>query len=98
MIDMNLARNQATTMDTQDNVWKVITVLPSGKIVVTTSEQFVELWDTNTWEVESLRHMDYEDGMKIAFSPDENQVAVLSDSLITVWDINNPENHLSFNP
>ena len=42
--------------------------------------------------------MDYEYGMDIAFSPDENQIAVLSNSLITVWDINNPENRLSSNP
>ena len=42
--------------------------------------------------------MDYKDDMKIVFSPDENQVAVLSNSLITLWDINNPENHCSFNP
>jgi len=40
--------------------------------------------------------MDNEDDMRIAFSPDENQVAVLSNSLITVWDINNLENYLSF--
>ena len=42
--------------------------------------------------------MDYEYGIDIAFSPDENQVAVLSGSLITVWNINNPENYLLFNP
>ena len=42
--------------------------------------------------------MDYKSHVKIAFSPDENQVAVWSDSLITLWDINNPENGLSFDP
>jgi len=96
MWDMNLARNQAATMDTQDDVRKVIAVSPSGKMVVTQSKRSVELWDTNTWEV--VRRMDNEDGMRIAFSPDENQVAVLSKSLLSVWDINNPENRLSFNP
>jgi len=96
MWDMNLARNQAVTMDTQDDVRKVIAVAPSGKMVATKSTRSIELWDTATSEV--IRHMDSESGMKIAFSPDENQVAVFSDSLITVWDINNPEDGLSFNP
>jgi len=94
--NVNLARNQAATMDTQDDVQKFIAVSPSRKMVVTTSEQFVELWDTNTWEVEPLRYINYEDAMKIAFSPDENQIAVLSNSLLSIWDINNPENRLSF--
>jgi len=37
MWDMNLARNQAATMDTQDDVREVITVSPSGKMVATQS-------------------------------------------------------------
>jgi len=89
-------KNQVATMDTQDDVREVIAVSPSGKMVVTQSKRSVEFWDTTIWEV--IRRMDTEFGMKIAFSPDENQVAVLSKSLITVWDINNPENRLSFNP
>jgi len=96
MWDMNLARNQAVTMDTQDDVRKVIAVSSSGKMVVTQSKRSVELRDTNTSEV--VRRMDYEDDMKIAFSPDENQVAVLSKSLLTLCDINDPENRLSFEP
>ena len=96
MWDVNLARNQAATMDTQDDVREVIAVSPSGKMVATQSTRSVEFWDTTTWEV--IRHMDSESGMKIAFSPDENQIAVLSESLLTVWDINNPENGLSFDP
>ena len=96
MWDMNLARNQAVTMDTQDDVRKVIAVSPSGKMVATKSTRSVEFWDTTTWEV--VRRMDYEYGMEAAFSPDENQVAVLSKSLLSVWHINNPENRLSFNP
>jgi len=100
MWDVNLARNQAVTMDTQDDVqddvWKFIAVSPSGKMVVTESIRSVEFWDTTTWEV--IRRMDSKFGMKIAFSPDENQVAVLSKSLLTLWDINNPENRLSFEP
>ena len=47
---------------------------------------------------EVIRHIDSESGIKIAFSPDGKQVAVLSNSLLTLWDINNPENGLSFNP
>ena len=96
MWNVNLARNQAATMDTQDDVWGIIAVSLFGKMVVTASEKFVELWDTNTWEV--IRCMDHEDGMKIAFLPDGNHVAVLLNSLITVWNINNLENRLSFNP
>ena len=41
--------------------------------------------------------MDSKSGMKIAFSPDGNQAAVLSNSLLTLWNINNLENHLLFN-
>ena len=96
MWDVNLARNQAVTMDTQDDVRKFIAVSPSGKMVATKSTRSVEFWDTVTSEV--IRRMDNEDDMRIAFSPDENQVAVLSNSLITVWDVNNPENRLSFDP
>ena len=94
--DVNLARNQAVTMDTQDDMWEVIAVSPSGNMVVTQSKRSIELRDTVTSEV--IRRMDNEDDMRIAFSPDENQVAVLSNSLITLWDINNPEKCLSFNP
>jgi len=42
--------------------------------------------------------MDYKDDMKIAFSPDKNQMTVLSKYLLTICDINNPENGLSFDP
>jgi len=65
----------------------------SRKMVATKS---AELWDTMTWEV--VRHMDNKSHVEIAFSPDENQVAIWSDSPITLWDINNPENGLSFDP
>ena len=42
--------------------------------------------------------MNTEFRVKVAFSSDENQIAVLSNSLITLWNINNPENRLSFDP
>jgi len=96
MWDMNLARNQAVTMDTQDDVRKFIAVSPSGKMVATQSTRSIELWDTATSEV--VRRMDTGSRVEVAFSLDENQVAVLSKSLLTVWDINNLENCLSFDP
>ena len=40
--------------------------------------------------------MDYESCVRIAFSLDENQVAVFSGFFVTLWDTNNPENCLSF--
>ena len=81
---MNLARNQIVTMNTQDDVWEVIAVSPSGNMVATQSKQSIKLQDTVTLEV--IRYIDYEneDNMRIAFSPDKNQVAVLSNSLITL--------------
>jgi len=83
-------------MDTQDDMQGIIAVSPFRKMVATQSKQFVELWDTTTWKV--IRCIDHENGMKIAFSPDGNHVAVLLNSLVTIWNINNPENCLSFNP
>ena len=85
--DINLVRNQAVTMDTQDNddadMQKFIpAVSHSGKIVATESMQSVEFWNTTTWEV--VRYMDYESCMRIAFLPDENQIAVFSGSFVTL--------------
>ena len=53
MWDINLVRNQAVTMDTQDNddadMQKFIpAVSHSGKIVATESMQSVEFWNTTT--------------------------------------------------
>jgi len=36
--------------------------------------------------------------MKIAFSPDDNYAAILSRSLITIWDTMHPEKRVSFDP
>jgi len=74
----------------------IIAIPHSRKVVATKSKQSVEFRDTTTWEVVGC--MDTESRVKVAFSSDENQVAVLSNSLITLWDINNPENRLSFDP
>lgn len=51
MWDVNLARNQAITMNTQDDVQKVIVVSPFRKMVATQLKQSIELWDTNTSEI-----------------------------------------------
>ena len=45
---------------------------------------------------EVIRHIDSESGIKIAFLLDKNQVAILSKSLLTLWDINNLENCFLF--
>ena len=58
------------TQDDADMQKLIITVLHSGKMVATKSQESAELWDTMTWKV--VRHMDYKSGVRIAFSPDEN--------------------------
>jgi len=99
----NLAMNQADTMDTQADVDmpKFIAFSRSGKMVATRSGQsHIELLDTTTGEVVSrtdIDEQDYDD-VKIAFSPDENQVAFLSRSRITICDTVHPDNRVSFNP
>ena len=95
MWDMNLARKQLVTMDTQDDL-RVIAFSHSGKMAATRSEGSVEFRNTTTPKV--VRHMDHQSHMDTAFSPGENRVAVLSDSLVTIGNINNPENCLSFDP
>jgi len=98
----NLAINQADTTDTRDdaNVRRVITISPSGKMVVARSQQSsnVEFLDTTTGEVVARTDIEYNSGMEIAFSSDEEQVAFLSKSLITIWDIMHVEKRVSFNP
>jgi len=63
--DVNLIRNHIATIKTQDDVWKIIVILLSKKIVDTTSEQSIELWNIVTLEI--IRHIDNESGMKIVF-------------------------------
>jgi len=99
----NLAMNQADTIDPQaDADMPEFTAFShSGNMVATRSGQsHIELLDTTTGEVvlrTDIDKQDYDD-MEIAFSPDEDQVAFLSRSLITVCDIMHPNNRLSFNP
>jgi len=98
----NLAINQTDTMDTQDDadVRRVITILPSGKMIVTRSQQSskIEFLDMTTGEVVVCTDIEYEDDMKVAFSQDEEQVASWSKSLITIWDRMHPEKCVSFDP
>ena len=58
----------------------------------------VEFLDTTTGEVVARTDIEYKDDIEIAFSPDEEQVAFLFESLITIWDIMHPEKRVSFNP
>jgi len=95
----NLAMNQADTVDTQADadMPEFIAFSHSGSMVATRSGQsHTELLDTTTGEVVS--RTDIDDDVEIAFSPDEDQVAFLSESLITICDTVHPNNRVSFNP
>jgi len=98
----NLAMIQADTVDARDDTDapRVITISPSGKMVVAESQQSsnVEFLDTMTGEVIARADIEYKRDMMIAFSPDEEQVVFMSKSLITIWDIMHPEKRVSFNP
>ena len=69
-------------------------------MVATESQQShnIKLLDTNTGEVVAHIDVEYEDRMCIAFSPDDNQAAILSRSLITICDTMHPEKRVSFDP
>ena len=90
----DLGSNQPVTQDKR----RIIALSPSEKMVATASQEdrHLELWDTTTWEPVGPR--DVELGYPVAFSADDNRIAVLSKSLVTVYDINHPENRLSFDP
>jgi len=94
------AGNRADTTDTQDDTAtrQVITISPSGKVAAAESLKSynVEFLDTNTWEVVAHTDVEYEDRMLIAFSPDDNQAAILSKSLVTICDIMHPKERISF--
>jgi len=95
----NLAMNQADTVDTEADVDmpRFIGFSRSGKMVARRSGQsHIEFLDTTTGEVVS--RTDIDDDMEIAFSPDEDQVAFLSESRITICDTVHPDNCVSFNP
>ena len=96
----NLAMNWVDIIDTQaDTVMpEFIAFSHSGKMVAVKSRRShnIEFLDTTTGEVVAC--MDIDDGMEIAFSPDEDQVAFWSGPLITVCDIKHPNNRLLFYP
>jgi len=98
----NLAINQVDATDTRNDTDapRVITISLSGKMVVAQSQQSsnIEFVDTTTGEVVARTDIEYKGGMGIASSPDEDQVALLSASLITIWDIMHPEKRVSFDP
>ena len=99
----NLVMNQADTMDTQADVDmpQFIAFSRSGNMVATRSGQsHIELLDTATGEVVSRTDIDEQDynGMRIAFSPDEDQVAFLSRSLVSICDTVHQNNRVSFDP
>ena len=95
----DLARNQADTEDTQDDTdtRRVRAISPSGTMVVIESQKSfnVEVLNTTTGEVVDfgMYNKRVEDA---AFSPDEDQVAVLFNTLITICDIMHPEKRVSF--
>ena len=95
----DLARNQADTKDTQDDTdtRQVFRMSPSGTIVVTQSQKSsnVELLNTTTGEIVDI-DMHNKPFWDATFSPDEDQVAFLSDTLITICDIMHPEKRISF--
>ena len=94
--------NRAETIDTQDDTDTrlVITISPSGKWAATQLRQSynVEFLDTNIWGVVARADVEYKNRMEIAFSPDDNQAAFLSKSLITMCDIMHSEERVSFDP
>jgi len=98
----NLVTIQADTTDTGDhtNVPRVIAISSSGKIVVVESHQSskVKVLDTTTRGAVARTDIEYKDDVDIAFSSDEEQVAFLSKSLITICDVMHPERHVSFDP
>jgi len=90
----DLGSNEPVTQDKGE----IIALSPSEKMVATGSRKnrHLELWDTTTWERVGPRDVEY--ASQVAFSADDNRIAVLSESLVTICDINHPENRLSFDP
>jgi len=95
----DLADNQPITQDDTDKP-RIIAFSPSGKMVATKSRQstYIELRDTATWELVEHKDFRYESKIEVAFSADDNRIAVLSGSLLTVYDMNLLENRLTFEP
>jgi len=88
--------NHPVTQDVID-VPEIIGFSSSGKIVATKSRrsECIELRDTTTWELVEPRDVNY--GPQIAFTADDNRMAVLSGDLVTICDMTHSENRFSFN-
>ena len=95
----DLWSNQPVIHDVTD-VPLIIAFSPSGKMVATRSRRSddVELRDTTNRKFAGPMSVKYKRGIEIAFSTDDNRIAVSTGSLVTTWDIVHPENHLSFDP
>jgi len=95
----DLRSNQPVSHDVTD-VPLIIAFSPSGKMVATRSRRSddVELRDTTNRKFAGPMSVKYKRGIEIAFSTDDNRIAVSTGSLVTTWDIVHPENHLSFDP
>jgi len=102
----SLAINQADTTDTRYNSdeRQVIRISPSGKMVATRPKPWllykVKFLDTTTGRVVA-RIKGQHSGQhftEIAFSPDEEQVAFLTESLVTICNIMRPKKRVTFNP
>jgi len=95
----DLTGNRTDTTQDDTDTRQVITISPSGKVAAAELQSHnIKFLDTNTGEVVAHIDVEYEDDMDIAFSPDDNQAAFLSKSLITISDIMHPEKRVSFDP
>jgi len=102
----NLVMNQADTTNTRDDSdeQRSIGMSPSGKMVIIRpwESSKVKFMDTATrkvvasTDIECIKDNEYR--IDIAFSPDEEQVAFSSKSLITICDMMHPEKSVSFDP
>jgi len=95
----DLRSNQPVTQDITD-VPLIIAFSPSGTMAATRSRRSdcVGLWDTTTRELVGLTDIEYRRGIEIAFSTDDNRMAVSTGSLVTTWDIKQSGKCLQFDP
>ena len=90
----DLAGNHPVTRDMDVPI--IIAFSRSGKMAATKSQQgYVKLRDTTTWKP---RDVECKGSAEIVFSAEDNQMTVLTDSLVTIYDVNHPESCLSFDP
>ena len=92
----DLVDNQPVTQDR--DVPEIIAFSPSGKMAALKSRQsaHTKLRDTTTWELVGPSNIEYKP--EVAYSADDDRIAVFTESLVTIYDVNHPKNRLSFNP